>query len=110
MVADTAALIETLDIAPARVVGVSMGAFIAQELMVVAPELVSSAVLMATRGRLDRARQFFNKAEAELYDSGVQLPPTYDARARLLENFSRKTLNDDVAVWRLDRDVFHVAD
>ncbi|AMC88830.1 non-heme bromoperoxidase BpoC [Mycobacterium tuberculosis] len=98
MVADTAALIETLDIAPARVVGVSMGAFIAQELMVVAPELVSSAVLMATRGRLDRARQFFNKAEAELYDSGVQLPPTYDARARLLENFSRKTLNDDVAV------------
>ncbi|EFP39956.1 hypothetical protein TMHG_03575, partial [Mycobacterium tuberculosis SUMu008] len=61
MVADTAALIETLDIAPARVVGVSMGAFIAQELMVVAPELVSSAVLMATRGRLDRARQFFNK-------------------------------------------------
>jgi pimeloyl-ACP methyl ester carboxylesterase len=98
MIADTAALIESLDVAPARVVGVSMGSFIAQELMVVRPELVSAAVLMATRGRLDRARQLFHDAEAELYDSGTQLPPTYDARARLLESFSRKTINDDAAI------------
>ena len=98
MVADTAALIESLNAAPARIVSVSMGSFIAQELMVVRPDLVSSAVLMATRGRLDRARQFFNDAEAELYDTGTQLPSTYDAKARLLENFSRKTLNDDSAI------------
>ncbi|MGB9306168.1 MAG: alpha/beta fold hydrolase [Mycobacterium sp.] len=98
MVADTAALIESLNAAPARIVSVSMGSFIAQELMVVRPDLVSSAVLMATRGRLDRARQFFNDAEAELYDTGTQLPSTYDAKARLLENFSRKTLNDDAAI------------
>jgi O-succinylbenzoate synthase len=98
MVADTAALIESLDIAPARVVGVSMGSFIAQELMVVRPELVSAAVLMATRGRLDRARQFFHESEAALYDSGVRPPVTYDAKTRLLESFSRKTLNDDTAV------------
>ncbi|GFG63344.1 non-heme bromoperoxidase BpoC [Mycobacterium kubicae] len=98
MVNDTAALIESLDIAPARVVGVSMGSFIAQELMVVRPELVSSAVLMATRGRLDRSRQFFHQAEADLDAARVQLPPTYDAKNRLLENFSRKTLNDDAAV------------
>jgi pimeloyl-ACP methyl ester carboxylesterase len=98
MVADTAALIESLNAAPARIVAVSMGSFIAQELMVVRPELVSSAVLMATRGRLDRARQFFNDAEAELYESGTRLPPKYDAKARLLENFSRKTLNDDTAI------------
>jgi pimeloyl-ACP methyl ester carboxylesterase len=98
MVADTAALIESLDAAPARIVGVSMGAFIAQELMVARPELVSSAVLMATRGRLDRARQFFHEAEVELHASGVQLPPAHDARNRLLESFSRKTLNDDAAV------------
>lgn len=98
MVNDTASLIASLDIAPVRIVGVSMGSFIAQELMVVRPELVGSAVLMATRGRLDRARQFFLSAETELYDSGTQLPPAYDARNRLLENFSRKTLNDDTAV------------
>ncbi|CAM4423118.1 Putative non-heme bromoperoxidase BpoC [Mycobacterium basiliense] len=98
MIDDTAALIESLDIAPVRIVGVSMGSFIAQELMLARPELVRAAALMATRGRLDRARQFFHDAEAELYDSGAQLPPTYDVKDRLLENFSRKTLNDDAAI------------
>ena len=42
MVADTAALIEKLDIGPVRIVAVSMGAFIAQELMMARPELVSA--------------------------------------------------------------------
>ena len=98
MVADTAALIESLDAGPARVVAVSMGAFIAQELMVVRPDLVSKAVLMATRGRFDRAREFFNSAENEFAASGVQLPASYDAKFRLLESFSPKTLNNDEAV------------
>ncbi|GAB7145816.1 alpha/beta fold hydrolase [Mycobacterium riyadhense] len=97
MVADTAELIESLDIAPARIVGVSMGSFIAQELMVVRPELVHSAVLMATRGRLDRSREFFRTAEYELCNAGVTLPPAYDAKIRMLESFSPKTLNDDNA-------------
>ncbi len=74
MVADTAALIEKLDAAPARIVAVSMGSFIAQELMLARPELVRSAVLMATRGRHDRTRDFFRTAERELADSGVELP------------------------------------
>jgi pimeloyl-ACP methyl ester carboxylesterase len=98
MVADTAALIESLGAGPARIVGVSMGSYIAQELMVVRPELVSAAVLMATRGRLDRARQSFHTAEVQLYESGIQLPPLYDAKVRLLESFSRKTINDDNAI------------
>lgn len=95
MVADTAELIEKLDAAPVRIVGVSMGSFIAQELMVARPELVRSAVLMATRGRHDRAREFFRDAERELAESGVQLPPAFDAKVRMLENFSPKTLDDD---------------
>jgi pimeloyl-ACP methyl ester carboxylesterase len=98
MVADTAALLESLDAAPARIVGVSMGSYIAQELMVARPELVSAAVLMATRGRLDHARQFFAEAEAELYDCGAELPTSFHARNRLLESFSRKTINNDAAV------------
>ncbi|BBZ37379.1 putative non-heme bromoperoxidase BpoC [Mycobacterium conspicuum] len=98
MVADTAELIESLGAAPARIVGVSMGSYIAQELMVVRPELVTAAALMATRGRLDRTRQSFRDAEAELYASGAQLPPAYATKSRLLESFSRKTLNDDAAV------------
>jgi pimeloyl-ACP methyl ester carboxylesterase len=97
MVADTAALIESLGAAPARIVGVSMGAFIAQELMLSRPELVSRAVLMATRGRLDRSRDFFRAADAEIAASGVELPTNYGAKVRMLESFSPKTLNDDVA-------------
>ena len=98
MVADTAALIESLGIGPVRIVAASMGSFIAQELMVARPDLVSHAVLMATRGRLDRAREFFRTAEDELAASGVQLPVSYDAKIRLLESFSPKTLSDDQAV------------
>jgi pimeloyl-ACP methyl ester carboxylesterase len=98
MVADTAALIEKLDVAPVRVVAVSMGSYIAQELMLARPELVDSAVLMATRGRHDRAREFFRQAERDLAASGVELPAAFDAKIRLLENFSPKTINDDRAV------------
>jgi pimeloyl-ACP methyl ester carboxylesterase len=97
MVADTAALIEKLDAAPARIVAASMGAFIAQELMVARPELISKAVLMATRGRLDRTREFFRSADTELAASNARLPDSYDAKVRILESFSPKTLNDDAA-------------
>jgi pimeloyl-ACP methyl ester carboxylesterase len=98
MVADTAALIEKLGVAPVRIVAVSMGAFLAQELMVARPELVSAAALLATRGRHDTARDIFRDAERQLLDSGIELPAAYDAKVRLLESFSPKTLNDDVAV------------
>lgn len=98
MVDDTAALIESLGAGPARIVAMSMGAYIAQELMLTRPELVSSAVLMATRGRLDRTRMFFYTAEAALAESGTELPPEYHAKVRMLEGFSPKTLNDDEAV------------
>jgi pimeloyl-ACP methyl ester carboxylesterase len=97
MVADTAELIERLDAGPVRVVGVSMGAFIAQELMLARPELVSQAALLATRGRHDFVRNFFREAERELAVSGIELPIAYEAKLRLLENFSPKTLNDDKA-------------
>jgi pimeloyl-ACP methyl ester carboxylesterase len=98
MVADTAALIEKLDAAPVRIVSVSMGSYIAQELMLARPELVSQAVLMATRGRQDRTRDFFRMAEWELAESRARIPPNYDAKIRLLESFSPKTLNDDAKV------------
>ncbi|WP_099038957.1 alpha/beta fold hydrolase [Mycobacterium neglectum] len=98
MVADTAELIEKLDAAPARLVGTSMGSYIAQELMLARPDLVSQAALIATRGRHDRAREFFRAAERDFADADVQLPPSYEAKMRLLEGFSPKTLNDDGAV------------
>ena len=98
MVGDTAELIESLDVGPVRIVAASMGSFIAQELMVSRPDLVTAAVLMATRGREDRTREFFRSAEREFLDSGIELPAGYDAKSRLLESFSPRTLNDDQAV------------
>jgi pimeloyl-ACP methyl ester carboxylesterase len=98
VVADTAALIEQLDLAPVRLVAVSMGSYIAQELMLARPELVSQAALMATRGRHDRARTFFGQAEMELADAGIRLPASYAAKLRVIEGFSPATLNDDKAV------------
>ena len=98
MVADTAELIERLDVAPVRLVAVSMGSYIAQELMLARPDLVRQAALMATRGRHNRARELFHTAERDFANAGIQLPPTYEAKLRLLEGFSPKTLNDDGAV------------
>ncbi|MDV3132209.1 alpha/beta hydrolase [Mycobacterium sp. 29Ha] len=97
-VADTVELIERLDLGRVRLVGVSMGSYIAQELMLGRPDLVSQAALMATRGRHDRAREFFFTAEREFADAGIQLPPSYEAKLRLLDGFSPKTLNDDRVV------------
>jgi pimeloyl-ACP methyl ester carboxylesterase len=98
MVADTAELIERLDAAPVRLVAASMGSYIAQELMLARPDLVSQAALMATRGRHDRAREFFRTAERDFTDADVHLPRSYEAKIRLLEGFSPRTLNDDMAV------------
>lgn len=98
VVADTAALIEQLDLAPVRLVSVSMGSYIAQELMLARPDLVSQAALMATRGRHDRAREFFGRAEMDLMDAGIRLPVNYSAKLRVMEGFSPKTLNDDRVV------------
>jgi pimeloyl-ACP methyl ester carboxylesterase len=98
MVADTAALIERLGLAPTNIVAASMGAYIAQELMLARPELVKRAALIATRARHDRTRKLFHRAEAELAAAGIELPAAYQAKVRLVENFSPTTLNDDHAV------------
>ncbi len=98
MVADTAEIIEKAVGGPVRLVGMSMGAFIAQELMLTRPELVTQAVLMGTRGRVDDTRRAFRAADLALAESGVELPPAYAAKVRVLENFSPKSINDEKLV------------
>lgn len=93
MVADTVGIIEQRVGGPVRVVAMSMGAFIAQELMLVRPDLVRQAVLMGTRGRVDPTRIAFRTADLELADAGVDLPASFAAKVRILENFSPKTIN-----------------
>ncbi|MFI2614459.1 alpha/beta fold hydrolase [Streptomyces sp. NPDC018584] len=97
MTADTRGLIEALDLGPCRIVGTSMGAMIAQELAGQAPHLVRSAVLIATRARADATRRALTEADRALRESGVRLPPRYEAMRTVLEMLSPATLNDDTA-------------
>jgi pimeloyl-ACP methyl ester carboxylesterase len=108
MVADTIGLIEALELGPCHVVGTSLGAVIAQEVAVSRPELVRSAVLMATRSRSDLVRRALAKADQALSESGVQLPVAYSAPTNVLQMFSPKTLNDDAAI-SLWLDVFELS-
>jgi len=95
LVADVAALIEHLDVAPCHVVGTSMGSYIAQELALARPELLSAAVLMAACGRSSLVQQMLAQGEAELIERGVELPPAYRAAVRAMHNLGPATLADD---------------
>jgi pimeloyl-ACP methyl ester carboxylesterase len=97
MVDDTVALVEHLGLGPCRVAGVSLGAFVAQELALARPDLVRSAALMATRARADKVRQAFKQAELELLRTGIRLPPMYAAVTAALQALSPQTLNDEQA-------------
>lgn len=95
LVADVAALIEHLGVAPCRVVGFSLGAIIVQELLVARPELVRQAVLMATKARTDTLGAALTAGEVALAESNLALPPRYAAVVTAMQNLSPRTLNDE---------------
>ncbi|MEV4123781.1 alpha/beta hydrolase [Nocardia sp. NPDC049707] len=94
LVADTAALINHLNGAPAHVVGTSMGARVVQELVLARPELVAKAVMLATAGRPHPLSRALNLGEQALHDESVQLPPQYAAAIKAMLNLSPYTLED----------------
>ncbi|GAA2064393.1 alpha/beta fold hydrolase [Catenulispora yoronensis] len=101
MVADTAGLIRGLAAAPCRIVGVSLGALIAQELAIRHPELVRCAVLIATRGRTDAARRAHSTAFQALAAAGIELPAEAESVFSVFQGLSPASLNDDAtaALW-----------
>ncbi|MFI0479433.1 alpha/beta fold hydrolase [Actinomadura sp. 9N215] len=101
LVDDTRGVIEALALAPCRIVGASLGALIAQELAIGSPELVRCAVLIATKARSDEIRNAQAKAEQALAESGLTLPPDYEAAMAAMQMLSPATLNDDgsVPLW-----------
>ncbi|MEU6278639.1 alpha/beta fold hydrolase [Streptomyces populi] len=101
LVADTRGLIEQLGLGPCHIVGTSLGSMIAQELALTAPELVRSAVLMASRARSDAFRRAQSAADRALRESGVRLPARYEAVKTVIEMFSPATLDNDTAVTTL---------
>src|ERR1039457_2361954 len=98
MAADTAGLIELLKIAPCRIVGFSLGGMIVQEFLLAYPDLVTQAVLMATRGRTDALRAAMSAADAELADSGVTLPSRYAAVVHATQFLSPSTHQNEQRV------------
>ncbi|MFI0371285.1 alpha/beta fold hydrolase [Actinomadura sp. 1N219] len=98
LVADARAVIETLDLAPCRIVGTSLGSLIAQELAIAEPGLVRAAVLMATRARSDVLRRAQSAVDRVLADAAVRVPPRYRAVNAVVQMLSPRTLDDDEAV------------
>ncbi|GGP74321.1 alpha/beta fold hydrolase [Saccharothrix coeruleofusca] len=94
MVGDVVGLIDHLGLSGVRVVGTSLGAYVAQELALARPDLVRQVVLMASRARSDAFRTALARAEIELYDSGVRVPAAYRAVITALTSLSRSTLDD----------------
>nr|ACJ60969.1 VEG27 [uncultured soil bacterium] len=109
LVADVAALIEHLGVAPCRVVGTSMGSYIAQELALAHPELLDAVVLMAACGRSSLVQRVLAEGEAKLIELGTELPPGFLAAVRAMHNLGPATLADDdlTGDWL---DLFEAAD
>jgi pimeloyl-ACP methyl ester carboxylesterase len=95
MVSDTVGLIERLKIGPCRIMGFSLGAMMVQELLLEYPDLITHAVLAATRGRTDTLRAAMSASESELADSGILLPPRYAAVMHAIQFLSPRTQNDE---------------
>lgn len=98
LVTDTEGLIEALDAGPCRVVGTSLGAFVATGLALKRPDLVTCCVLLAFRARTDVFRRALHEGESALAREGITLPPRYDAVMSALQMFSRATLNDEETI------------
>lgn len=98
MAADTASLIEHLDLEACRVVGLSLGGFIAEELSRSRPDLVRAAVLIASAGRPTAFVKAKFDAERELF-ARCEVPPSHDAVDTLAHVLPFAALqNDDAAV------------
>lgn len=97
LVADAIAVIERVAPGPCRLIGTSLGAYVAQELLLARPDLVTQAVLMASRARPDAVSLALAAADRAMAAAGVALPPEYDAANRALQNLSPATLGDPEA-------------
>lgn len=79
MAEDAAGMIEHLGLAPCRVAGLSLGAFITQELALARPDLVRAAVMMGTVGRQTALLRYWAEGSLEAARQGVVLPRRLEA-------------------------------
>jgi thioesterase CepJ len=94
MAADTAALIEQLDVAPCRVVGYSLGSWIAEVLAADRPELVRAAVCIAGLNPSTEWEKVECEYGRDLAALDVPLP-RYQALMEVLVYLPRSKVQDD---------------
>lgn len=98
MVEDAAGMIEHLGIGPCRVAGLSLGAFITQELALARPDLVRAAVMMGTVGRQNAMLLAWAEGNLEAARQGIVLPRRLDALIMVREVLSPAHQLDDAYV------------
>ena len=94
LAADSAALIERLALAPCRVVGLSLGGFVAEELARSRPDLVRCVVLIASAGSPTAYVRIKFSAERELF-AAAEVPPSHDLVHTLTHVLPQSVLRDD---------------
>jgi len=102
LTADAAGLIEALALAPCHVIGLSLGGFVAEDLLWRRPDLVATAVPIASAGRLTSFTRARVRAEQDLLTRFGSLPASFDQVSVLTIAVPAKVLQDDdatVDVW-----------
>lgn len=92
---DAAGMIDQVVGGPCRLVGLSLGGFVAEDLCHRRPDLVRSAVLIASAGRTTAYMRAKMRAEEELFTGAAPVAPAYDRIDALTVTLPAATLQDD---------------
>jgi pimeloyl-ACP methyl ester carboxylesterase len=98
LAADTAALLDALELRDCVLIGYSMGSLIVQELAAARPDLVRAAVLIGTLARQPAWQQAFNAGALELFATGVRIPPQFFVGLLFGQLYDPDGLTDDARV------------
>lgn len=101
MAFDCLALLDALGIAQCFVVGASLGAFVAQEMVLAYPEGKQGLALIATAPRQTAWVKMLTQAELALYEAPGPLPLNYLVASDLLQIFTVDELCNDQFVQRM---------
>ena len=98
LVDDCIKLVDSLELTNITLIGVSMGALIAEEMSLKRPDLVSKLCLIATWGRRTAWLKALHEGESEIYNNLSNIPVNYLVAMDMLQFFGQEALLDDARV------------
>jgi pimeloyl-ACP methyl ester carboxylesterase len=101
LAADTAGLIQQLGIGQCRLVGYSLGGFVAEYLAAERPDLVRAVALLGSAGPPTAYLQFSCEAELEMVRQGIDLPQRKQVADALAGVLTPIQLQDEALVQRV---------